>query len=269
MKRIAICMMIVFFPVFLFADVLILKDGHEIKTNYYWKEDRNRIGYFHDGTTKYIERGLIDWETMKNRRVPASEPTKSTKKVKKSKESHNGAPHHAKYTGNGDDVISLTKPKKDGAAMLLVYGNRSNRHFSITGYSSSGERTGLLVNSVKKYDGTVLIDMVGKEKTSQLEIKARGAWAIYVYDIKYARKYKSPGAIEGAGDDVIIVLGSPKIMEVNGNPNGRHFSIKGYSKRGPHLLVNTGKPYSGKVRVPINTLLLEISARGRWRLDAK
>lgn len=72
MKRIAICMMIVFFPVFLFADVLILKDGREIKTNYYWKEDRNRIGYFHDGTTKYIERGLIDWETMKNRRVPAT-----------------------------------------------------------------------------------------------------------------------------------------------------------------------------------------------------
>lgn len=269
MKIITMCIIIIFSPVLLFAEVLFLKDGRQIKTNYYWKEDRNSIGYFKDGTTKYIQRDLIDWEAMKNHET-ASEPTKSTrKKFKKSKESNNAAPHHAKYTGNGDDIINLSKPQKDGAAILLVSGNRSNRHFSITGYSNSGKRTGLLVNTTKKYDGTVLIDMVDREKTSQLEIKGLGAWAIYVYDIKYARKYKTPGAIEGNGDDVIIVLGSAKIMEVNGNQNGRHFSIKGYSNRGRHLLVNAVEPYSGKVRVPTNTILLEISARGRWRLDTK
>jgi len=270
MKKIAVCIMIIFFPGFLCADVLILKDGSEITTNYHWKKDRNTIGYFQDGTTKYIESSRIDWEAMNSHRKTTSAPNKSaTKAVRKSKASHNGAPHHAKFTGNGDDVINLSKPQKDGPAILLISANRSERHFSIKGFSSSGKRTGLLVNTAKEYDGTVLVDILARENTSQLEIKAVGAWVIYVYDIKYARKYKTPGDIEGDGDDVIIVLGSAKIMEVNGNADSRHFSIKGYSKKGRHLLVNAAQPYSGKARVPINTFLLEINAKGRWRLDTK
>ena len=58
-------------------------------------------------------------------------------------------------------------------------------------------------------------------------------------------------------------------MKVDGNENGRYFSIKGYSKNGSRILVNTTKPYSGKVMLQPNTFLLEIHAVGQWYLSAK
>lgn len=264
---------LIFFPVLLYADTLILRDGGEITTNYYWKEGFNRVGYFQDGTEKYINYNLVDWDAMANLKTERHMATRrNTERPQKQNEEKNNnvAPHHAKYRGYGDDIIRFSKPNKNGPAILVISGNKAEKHFSIMGYSDSGQRTGLLVNTTDSYNGTVLVDIAGNKTTSQLEIKAQSEWVILVYDIKYARKYKRPGRMEGKGDDVLIVLGSAGIMKVGGNSINNHFAMLAYSpSMGRRLLVNTTDQYSGRVRIPTEPFVMEINATGPWIVDTE
>ena len=200
MKTIIICLIFILLPSLLVAEILILKDGTEINTNHYWKEDRHTTGYFHDGTTKYVKTDLVDWDATKALKGKTIGTPVRPKKTKKNSEKQ--APYHKEYSGSGDDVIKFSKPKDNGPALLVVSSNRANRYFSITGYSDSGARTGIFVNTTKKYDGKVLVDVLDRMMTSRLEIKAVGPWVIYVYELKYAKKYSPPGDITGNGDDV-------------------------------------------------------------------
>lgn len=46
----------------------------------------------------------------------------------------NSYSQHKEYEGNGDDIITLDKPDDGLPALLVVNGNLSERHFSITGF---------------------------------------------------------------------------------------------------------------------------------------
>lgn len=54
--------LIILLPAIAFADILILKDGTKIDSNYIYKKDYKTTGYFKDGNTQLISNELIDWE---------------------------------------------------------------------------------------------------------------------------------------------------------------------------------------------------------------
>lgn len=269
MRPLSILLIAIFIlPVVLCAETLILRDGTKINTNYFWTEG-TKVGYFEDGIEKYISHGLVDWDAMKSVKKEISKtyrrntPQQNEQTTKRN--SGNADRHHTQYRGVNDDIINLSKPD-DGAALLLISGNRSNNHFAVTGYTAHGQRTKLLVNTTKSYDGTVLIDVESGVSTTQLEIKAKGEWNIFVHPLKHIRRYQRPGRIEGTGDDVLLVLGSDGIMNIDGNSSGNHFAAIAYSADGKSLLVNTTDIYSGRVMVPKKTFIIEIKAVGSWEL---
>lgn len=180
----------------------------------------------------------------------------------------NSYSQHKEYEGNGDDIITLDKPDDGLPALLVVNGNRSERHFSITGYDGNRNRTSLLVNSTDHYSGIVAVDLPPRTDTKLLEISASGPWIVQVYSIGAAPKISVGEEFEDKGDNVLWVEGDASIASVSGNISQRHFSITAYDGSGNRsgLLVNTTDRYSGRVMVPNNTLLLEVNATGDWKI---
>jgi len=180
----------------------------------------------------------------------------------------NAFSQHKEYEGNGDDIITLEKPDENLPALLVVNGNRSERHFSITGYDGNRNRTNLLVNTTDSYSGIVAVDLPPRTDTKLLEISASGPWIVHVYSIGAAPKISVGEEFEDKGDNVLWVEGDASIATVSGNSSQRHFSITAYDGSGNRsgLLVNTTDRYSGRVMIPNNTLLLEVNATGEWTI---
>lgn len=153
-------------------------------------------------------------------------------------------------------------------ALLSISGNNSESHFAITGYDANGNRTDLLVNSTSSYNGIVPIDLGSNTNTTRLEISASGYWSVEVYAIGAAQKINVPGTKSGSGDNVLWVEGNPSIMELSGNQQGGHFAAFAYDGYGRRLklLVNTTDPYNGKVIIPGETHLIQVSAEGSWNM---
>lgn len=180
----------------------------------------------------------------------------------------NAYSQHKEYKGSGDDIITLDKPDDGLPALLVISGNRSERHFSITGYDGNRNRTGLLVNTSDVYSGIVPVDLPPRTDTKLLEISANGPWIVQVYAIGAASKSSVGEEFQSKGDDVLWIEGDASIATVSGNSSQRHFSITAYDGSGNRsgLLVNTSDRYSGRVMVPNNTLLLEVNATGDWTI---
>lgn len=171
-------------------------------------------------------------------------------------------PDHIVYSGTGDDVIKIEKPE-DGPLLLYIKGNSSSRHFAVLGYDDNDNRTQLFVNTTDSYEG-ITLDPGGT--TTMLEVNATGSWTIETRSVRSARVLETPGRISGNGDEVIQVEGAASTASVKGNPNARHFAVRGYSPM-PDLMVNTTDIYEGKVRVSRGTFILEIIAVGNWEIE--
>ena len=172
------------------------------------------------------------------------------------------------YTGAGDDVIIIQKPTEDMPAILMISGNYNKRHFSITSYDKNNSYIELIVNTTEQYTGLVPIDLPNNTITKFLEISANGSWKIQVFPIGACPRIKIGEPFSGKGDYLLWVEGSASLASISGNSSKRHFSVIAYDGYGGYngLMVNTTESYTGKVRVPKNTLLLKISAIGDWSI---
>jgi hypothetical protein len=74
------------------------------------------------------------------------------------------------YEGSGDTVLSL----EETPDTATIVGNSAGTYFSLTGHG--GRFPDLMVNSIKPYEGTVLVD----PETILFEIQAEGPWTITV-----------------------------------------------------------------------------------------
>lgn len=173
------------------------------------------------------------------------------------------------YGGSGDDYIRIEKTIHEIPAAVLVLGNSSSRHFSVTSYSASGTYIDLLVNTTEPYNGIVPIDLGTKDDAKYLEVNAVGSWKIFVYPIFAIPNVTSGSAVSDSGDSLLWIEGEGSVLSVNGNSAGRHFSIVAYDEYGDYngLLVNTTDRYSGRVRLPKDSLILQISAVGDWSIE--
>jgi len=113
------------------------------------------------------------------------------------------------------------------------------------------------------------IDIGTDVETAQLEIKGSSEWRISVFPLKDIRRFQCPGQIEGSGDDVILITGAEGLMKIYGNAEGSHFAAISYAASGKRLLVNTTEKYSGRVRVPKETFIMEIRAVGPWIVETQ
>ncbi len=173
------------------------------------------------------------------------------------------------YEGSGDDYIQIEKAMDELPAAAMIFGNSAGRHFSITSYTASGDYIDLLVNTTDKYSGTVPIDLGITEKAKYLEINAVGTWSINIYPIPAIPQLTSTNAVSDTGDYLLWIEGDGSMLLINGNSSERHFSVIAYDIYGNYngLLVNTTDRYSGRVRLPKDSLILQISAVGDWSIE--
>lgn len=170
-------------------------------------------------------------------------------------------PDPVTYTGNGDDVITLAP--FDGVFVFHITGNSSKHHFSVKGYDSNGENTGLFVNTTSAYDG-ITIDP--KQETTTLEVNASGDWIIEVQSINKMETISSGETLSGSGDTVIVVSSYGSTATISGNAGNNHFAVKSYGKKRDKLLVNTTEVYEGTVMLSGEPIILEIDAVGEWSI---
>src|SRR5690606_17817533 len=115
------------------------------------------------------------------------------------------------------------------------------------------------------YEGITPLDFRDSEETTRLEVTAVGPWQIEVRPLTSARVIEAPGSLSGIGDEVLFIDGEPDTALISGNAAGRHFAVHAYGDS-IDLLVNTTDPYEGRVIVPRDALLLEITAEGAWEV---
>ncbi|MFW5486252.1 MAG: hypothetical protein ACOCJN_08850 [Spirochaetaceae bacterium JB067] len=175
------------------------------------------------------------------------------------------------YEGMGDDFISIEKAIPDYPALMLVYGNSDERHFAITSYDETNEYLDLLVNTTDRYLGTVPLDLGSAGNTAFLEINATGAWQLIIYPIFAAERLEKNIDYYDTGDNVLWIEEEGSLLEIAGNGGERHFSVIAYDSFGNYsdLLVNTTDVYAGRVRLPSDTLILQVSAVGDWTMTLR
>lgn len=170
--------------------------------------------------------------------------------------------------GYGDSVEEI--PTIDGIAVAVIAGNDESRYFGVTSYDKDGNRINMLVNATNPYVGSHPIGLFS-EPVAFLEIKATGAWRIYILKGATMRALLGGhGSISGKGDDV-FVLPSPhgKIAEIDGNYESRYFGVTMYTESQRKLLVNTTDPYQGTVLVGGESAIIVVTAEGEWTFTVK
>lgn len=169
-------------------------------------------------------------------------------------------PEPITYTGSGDDYFDISP--FDSLYYFQITGNSDARHFSVTGYDSSGDYTELFVNTTDYYTGSVLDS---EQNTRTLEVKAEGDWTITIVSLYTAPVVKAGETYSGIDDAVLLIpLGSSSAV-INGNSLARHFAVKTYGS-GFDLLVNTVDPYNGTVRVDSDATVMTVTAEGGWSI---
>lgn len=170
------------------------------------------------------------------------------------------------FEGSGPDVIELDKPEGI-PAVVYIQGNRDGGHFAVTSFDEGGGHIDLLVNTTEPYEGTRPMDFRDGEVTARLEIKAEGQWLIEVRPLhpESVRLAPIPGPVEGTGDEVFILSGTPDVAHVIGNEAGGHFAVKAWGNS-VDLLVNTTDPFDGRVIVPGDSVVIEVVAESSWTI---
>lgn len=171
------------------------------------------------------------------------------------------------YRGSGDDYILIEKQIDDLPAAATIFGNIAERHFSVKSYSATGEYIDLLVNTTDYYQGTVPFDLGSNKTVRFLDIKAIGNWTVIVYPLIAIPHLTKK--VSDTGDSLLWINGAGSMLSIIGNSSERHFSVKSFDSYGNYndLLVNTTNRYSGKLRLPKDSLILQISAVGDWSIE--
>lgn len=168
------------------------------------------------------------------------------------------------YAGSGDDVVNIEKPGgPDSPAVVFVRGNAEGRHFAVTAYGSDGEYVNLLVNTTDPYEGLVPLDFRERDSSAIFEVSAPGEWEIEIRPLASIDLHSVPGEVSGAGDHVFAIEGDSSTATIVGNDAERHFAVIGWGDRS-HLMVNTTDRYEGRVLVPNDIIVVEVTGVGNW-----
>jgi hypothetical protein len=145
----------------------------------------------------------------------------------------------------------------DGTGPLTVWTQNDN-----------AEREDMLVNVVGPYHGNSVIDLLGSQRILRFEVRTSEAWTIEVLPLSAAMHLTIPGAIQGKGDDVVVLEGpfTPDLLSVDAPTVTGDFSVFAYGAQRDQVIGAVG-PYSGTVSIPRETTVLAMKSLGPWRLE--
>lgn len=166
------------------------------------------------------------------------------------------------YSGSGDDnVLAITKPAGATTVVATITGNSAAKNFDVRGIDGEQDH---LVATTSPYHGSVLVDGKGGN-TTQLRVHAFGPWTITLSDPRSA-PVLGP-TYSGAGDTVLLYVGQGGSAVIEGGASGTPFRINVLTAGrlgGP--LVQATAPYSGVVRWPGGSAVVQVSAIGSWSI---
>ncbi len=169
------------------------------------------------------------------------------------------------HTGRGDSVFypqkwigpAVVRISYDAAGPLAVWTQNDN-----------AEREDLLANVVGPYHGNSVIDLLGTQRILRFEVRTAGDWTIEVLPLSAALHLTIPGAIQGAGDDVVVLEGpfAPDLLSIDASTANGDFSVLAYGSQRDQVVGAVG-PYTGTVSVRRDTTVLAVKSSGPWRLE--
>ncbi len=167
-------------------------------------------------------------------------------------------------SGSGDDFVLLDTPITL-AGTVAVTGNSDARFFAVRPVDEDGEPLRSLVSTTEPYDG--LRPLAFTDDVHGFEVEATGSWTITIRSLNDARMLEAGGSIEGDSDDVLLVdIDGLTVANIVGNEQERFFAIRAWNG-GRGSVVSTTDAYDGTVRIPPDTLILDIEAVGPWSID--
>ncbi len=175
-------------------------------------------------------------------------------------------PEPVVYSGSGNKILDIDdylvgKPR----VVDITY--RGGGNFAVIAYDADNNYLDLLVNTIGNYEGRIPVDWADNKTATRFEIKGSGDWELIFYPIStlYQHIAEAPTTYEGAGDDVVILLGDPDIGKIICNTRG-HLAIWAITINGKSLLVNEVAPYEGEFLFPSGSAVIFVTALGEWSL---
>lgn len=165
-----------------------------------------------------------------------------------------------KFSGNGNTVLSITKPAGASAVIATIIGNAAARNFDVRAIDGAQDH---LVATTSYYVGSTLLDPSGTN-THQLRVHGVGPWSIKLTDVRAAPAFTV--GYRGTGDGVILhtASGGAGVVSVQG---AGPFLIRTYRLGGVTALVNETGPWSGTVRWPEGAAIVTVRATGPWSIS--
>jgi hypothetical protein len=102
----------------------------------------------------------------------------------------------------------------------------------------------------------------------RFEVRTADAWSIVVLPLSAALHLTTPGAIQGNGDDVVVLDGpfAPDLLTVDASTSLGDFSVYAYGSQRDQV-IGAVAPYTGTVSIRRDTTVLAVRSSGPWRLE--
>lgn len=167
-------------------------------------------------------------------------------------------PANVAYKGRGNKILKIRKPEE--GAILATFTHKGSANFAVFTLDSSNQETDLLVNTIGRYSGTVLLDSEGGE-SAKLKIEADGSWTVTLKALAKARRITT--SAKGSGDDVLIYTGPAATLKLTSRGEG-NIAVFWITEDGGDLLVNDIGHYSGESALTDGPGVLSIESDGPW-----
>ncbi|MBA8847600.1 DUF4190 domain-containing protein [Microcella alkalica] len=168
------------------------------------------------------------------------------------------------YSGTGDTILQIELPAGPDSIGIATMAHSGSSNFAVWSLDANLNQSDLLVNEIGRYAGTVPFNLSTAERITALEITADGAWTVTLRDVLSVRELPESSTTTGQGDDVLVYLGDATIADL-AHTGDSNFAVWSYGSSSD-LVVNEIGAYTGQVRWPAGTALVQISANGAWTI---
>jgi hypothetical protein len=162
-------------------------------------------------------------------------------------------------SGTGDQILRVVV----GGPCPIRISHSGSANCTVWEVGEDGQPVNLLVNTVGRYEGTVLCGLQGP--IAGLEISG-SRWQVEFVPWENARTWD--GSVSGSGDDVLVMPNPTTGLVVAAltHRGDENFTVWSYGAT-TDLLVNDIGAYQGQVRIPPGTEFLSVTASGPWQAD--
>jgi hypothetical protein len=160
----------------------------------------------------------------------------------------------AKYSGTGNDVITLDKPVA-GPALLYARCDNPDTEFYILAFDKDGNQAyDMLAAGFGPYEGVTPLNFgwmytTPSQRAYRLQVTATGPWTVEIRPLSAAPSVGPGGTIEGTGDQVFRLEGGVATAVIKGGSDGDIFAVEDFDliTQIRNTLVFAQGPYFGRV----------------------